>query len=166
MRCIAETLRLAWQDPGGSRPAPGGQASGLFELIVRLWDGWRPPIPEAVRDQALTFADQLRVVPESELVVVHGDPHPGNLLAVRPRRGAPNGWCFVDPDGFVADRAYDLGVALRGWTWLPTGDAARPRAEHYCSVLAQQSGVDPVRIWRWGFIERVGDPIPLIAQGR
>jgi streptomycin 6-kinase len=156
LRCIAETLRLAWQDPGESHPAPGGdKASGLFELIVRLWGEQRPPISVAVRDQALRFADQLRVVPESELVVVHGDPHPGNLLAVRPRQGAPKGWCFVDPDGFVADRAYDLGVALRDWSWLLAGDAARPRAEHYCGVLAQQTGVDPVRIWRWGFVERV-----------
>jgi streptomycin 6-kinase len=156
LRCIAATLHLAWQDPGESRPAPGwDKASGLFELIARLWDEQRPPIPVAVRDQALRFADELRVVPESELVVVHGDPHPGNLLAVRPRQGAPNGWCFVDPDGFVSDRAYDLGVALRGWTWLPAGDAARPRAEHYCDVLAQQTGVDRVRIWQWGFVERV-----------
>ena len=156
LRCIADTLRLAWQDPGGSRPAPGGdKASGLFEMIVRLWGEERPPVPEAVRNQALRFADQLRVVPESELVVVHGDPHPGNLLAVRPRPGAPNGWCFVDPDGFVADRAYDLGVALRDWSWLLAGDGARQRAEHYCGVLAQRTGVDAVRIWRWGFVERV-----------
>ena len=56
---------------------------------------------------------------------MHGDPHPGNLLAVRPRQGAPKGWCFVDPDGFVADRAYDLGVALRDWSWLLAGDAAQ-----------------------------------------
>ena len=50
-------------------------------------------------------------------MLVHGDPHPGNLLRVRvPRPGAETGWCFVDPEPFVADRAYDLGVAVRDFS--------------------------------------------------
>jgi streptomycin 6-kinase len=48
--------------------------------------------------------------------VVHGDPHPGNALrGVEPREGAGPGYVFVDPDGFLADPAYDLGVILRDW---------------------------------------------------
>lgn len=87
---------------------------------------------------------------------MHGDPHPGNLLTVRePRPGAETGYVFVDPDGFVADRAYDLGVALRDWTSLLLGPDARRVAEGYCAVLAARSGVDAQRIWEWGFLERV-----------
>jgi streptomycin 6-kinase len=156
LRCIADTLHLAWQDPGESQPARGAdKASGLLELIERLWAEQQPSASEAVRDQALRFAEQLTVVSERELVIVHGDPHTGNLLAVPPRPGAPDGWCFVDPDGFVADRAYDLGVALRDWNWLLTDYGARATAERYCGILAEHTGVDPVRIWRWGFVERV-----------
>jgi streptomycin 6-kinase len=40
-------------------------------------------------------------------VVCHGDPHAGNVL----RRG--DGWALIDPDGFVGERAYDLGVVMR-----------------------------------------------------
>ena len=71
---------------------------------------------------------------DRDLVVVHGDPHPGNLLAVRaPRPGADTGYVFVDPDGFVADRAYDLGVALRDWSSTLLGPDARTVAEGYCA---------------------------------
>ena len=90
------------------------------------------------------------------MVVVHGDPHPGNLLAVpNPRPGAETGYVFVDPDGFVADRAYDLGVALRDWCGWLLGPDARRTAEGFCAVLAERSGVDAQRIWEWGFLERV-----------
>lgn len=62
---------------------------------------------------------------------------------------------FVDPDGFVADRAYDLGVALRDWSSRLLGPDARKVAEGYCALLADRSGVDAQRIWEWGFLERV-----------
>jgi streptomycin 6-kinase len=49
-------------------------------------------------------------------VVVHGDPHVGNMLPVLgPRPGAVDGQVFIDPDGFLADPAYDLGVLVREW---------------------------------------------------
>ena len=92
----------------------------------------------------------------SELVAVHGDPHPANLLQVpSPRAGAASGWCFVDPDGFVADRAYDLGVALRDWSSHVEAPGGRARLEGWCELLAARSGVDATRIWEWGFLERV-----------
>ena len=59
-----------------------------------------------------------------------------------PRPGAETGYVFVDPDGFVADRAYDLGVALRDWSSTLLGPDARRVAEGYCAVLAERSGVD------------------------
>ena len=95
--------------------------------------------------------------------MVHGDPHPGNLLAVRaPRPGADTGYVFVDPDGFVADRAYDLGVALRDWSSTLLGPDARTVAEGYCAVLAEHTGVDAQRIWEWGFLERVSTGLYLL----
>ena len=94
---------------------------------------------------------------------MHGDPHPGNLLAVRsPRPGADSGYVFVDPDGFVADRAYDLGVALREWSAELLGPDARRMAEDLCATLAERSGVDATRIWEWGFLERVSTGLYLL----
>jgi hypothetical protein len=48
--------------------------------------------------------------------------------------------CFVDPDGFVADRAYDLGVALRDWTGLLLGPDARRTAERLAPFRPSGAG--------------------------
>jgi streptomycin 6-kinase len=157
LRCLVDTLALAWLDPGPTRPLPGqDKASGLAQLIREAWDRLDQPCSVQVIDQALAYAGRRAAEADRDLVVVHGDPHPGNLLAVRaPRPGADTGYVFVDPDGFVADRAYDLGVVLRDWSSTLLGPNARTLAESYCSVLAKHSGVDAQRIWEWGFLERV-----------
>ena len=70
---------------------------------------------------------------------------------------------FVDPDGFVADRAYDLGVAMRDWSERllePQTLAGLPRIS--ARTLAERSGVDATRIWEWGFIERVSTGLYLL----
>ncbi len=89
-------------------------------------------------------------------VVVHGDAHPGNALMVpAPREGAESGFVLVDPDGFLADPTYDLGVVLRDWSsQLLVGDAMAV-AHRYCDRLAAQSGLDGEAIWQWGYVERV-----------
>ena len=157
LRCLADTLALAWQDPGESRPAAGlDKASGLAELIREAWRRLDRPCSNRVVDQALAYAERRAAEADRDLVVVHGDPHPGNLLAVLdPRPGADTGYVFVDPDGFVADRAYDLGVVLRDWSGTLLGPDARSVAHGYCRVLADHTGVDAQRIWEWGFLERV-----------
>ncbi len=152
---IADALTQAWQPPGEVPPVD--KAGDLGRLISTVWHQQGRPCSERVVSQALDFADRRAAEPQPELVVAHGDPHPGNLLAVRsPRPGAETGWCFVDPDGFVADRAYDLGVALRDWSSrLIESPDPRGTAEAYCRLLAEHTGVDATRIWEWGFVERV-----------
>jgi streptomycin 6-kinase len=64
---------------------------------------------------------------------VHGDAAAANVLQVlAPREGAETGFVLVDPDGFVGDPAYDLGVALRDWCpqLLASGDPLT-LARHY-----------------------------------
>lgn len=165
---LADTLRIAWQPVGDAPlPEPGqDKASGLHTLIAQLWPQLGHPGSERVVHQALEYADQLRTPDPEELVVVHGDPHPGNALAVPGRRpGAETGYCFVDPDGFVADRAYDLGVALRDWVGRLGGDDARATAERYAELLAARSGVDLTRIWQWGYLERVSTGLYVMSFG-
>lgn len=153
---LADTVSLAWQDPAACGRPEGPKAATLATLIETWFAGLDRPCPPAVVDQALRYADRLRSVPAGELVVVHGDPHPGNLLRVpAPRPGAETGYCFVDPDGIVTDRAYDLGVILRDWTSHLTGSDPRAVLAGYCRQLAGRTGVAADRIWAWGFLERV-----------
>ena len=131
--------------------------------IAGAWSRLGEPVSKQVVEQALRYAERRAAEATTELVMVHGDPHPGNLLAVLgPRPGAEAGYVFVDPDGFVADRAYDLGVALRDWTGLLLGPDARRTAERLCAVLAERSRVDAQRIWEWGFLEGVSTGLYLL----
>ncbi len=154
LRVLADTLAQAWLPAAGHPDPPLDKAGDLHALVTRLWAEQGAPAQEAVLVTALEFARRRAVVDPSEMVVVHGDPHPGNLLSAGTGR-SDAGWRFVDPDGFVADRAYDLGVALRDWSSHLVGSQARGQLEAWCTLLADRSGVDATRIWEWAFLERV-----------
>jgi streptomycin 6-kinase len=100
-------------------------------------------------------------------VVVHGDPHPANALLVRaPRAGAESGYVFVDPEGFLCEPEYDLGVVMRDWNeeLLAAADPLA-LAHEYCQLLAWETGLDEASIWEWGFIERVSSGLYMCAYG-
>ncbi len=160
MRALARTLRHAWQAPrwDDATVEPGTEkAAQLGELVGWLWESLDRPCSERVRDQAMAYSrSRAAAFDIDRCVVVHGDPHPGNALRIpAPRAGAESGFVFVDPDGFLADPAYDLGVVLRDWApQLLAGDAST-LARGYCRLLATETGVDETAIWEWGFLERV-----------
>lgn len=161
---LCRTLREAWSLP---RPAaltvdPAHEKAGaLGDLVRTLWERLGRPCSAAAAEQALRYAERRAAAFDLErCVVVHGDPHPGNALRVlEPRPGAESGFVFVDPDGFLADPAYDLGVVLRDWSpqLLASGGNgdATALARRYCRLLAGETGVDETAIWEWGFLERV-----------
>jgi streptomycin 6-kinase len=153
---LCAVLQDAWQD-SDAEAAP--KAEALAALVGRLWDELDRPCSARVVDLALECARR-RAGEAGRLVVVHGDPHPGNAL----RR--PDGtYVFVDPDGFVADPAYDLGVVLRDWCpELLAGDAPA-LAERYCRLSAARTGIDPAAIREWGFLERVSSGLHILELG-
>ncbi|WAL99792.1 aminoglycoside phosphotransferase family protein [Streptomyces sp. Je 1-369] len=171
---LCATLRRAWQVPRSPEllveAAEGGKARGLAVLVERLWRDLGRPCSIAAYDRAMTYAERRAAAHcPSRAVVVHGDPHPGNLLrlpaAGAPRAGAESGFAFVDPDGFLADPAYDLGVVLRDWcAELLSGDAPR-LARRYCALIAEASGTDATAVWEWGYLERVSTALYLLAHG-
>lgn len=118
--------------------------------------------------RALACATDLADPNPADLVLVHGDPHPGNLLrVVHPRPGGETGWCFVDPDPSVADRAYDLGVAVRDFssTLLDDPGTAAARLRSWCARVAAPSGTDPSRVWAWALLERVSTGLYVTSFG-
>ncbi|WP_375426171.1 aminoglycoside phosphotransferase family protein [uncultured Friedmanniella sp.] len=162
---LADTLALAWQPADEHPDAARDKARDLGDFVAQAWIEQDRPCPEAVVDRALTYAQRRRSDP-GEPVFLHGDPHPGNLLAVPSGRpGGETGWCFIDPSGFVADRAYDLGVVLRDWSGRLAGSGARPRLAQWCRLLAERSGVDATRIWEWSYLERVSTGLYLRSFG-
>lgn len=161
---LCQMLRQAWRAPRpvGLEVMPEDEKAGrLFRLVGRLWEGLGHPCSQRVVAEALRYAERRAAAFDLErCVVVHGDPHPWNALQVlAPRVGAEAGFVFVDPDGFLADPAYDLGVVLRDWCeqLLATGTprAAEALARRYCALLSAQTGIEGTAIWEWGFLERV-----------
>lgn len=167
---LCQTLAQAWTvpPPTGARLAPEQEKAGrLGQMVARLSEKLGRPCSQRVVAQALEFADRRAAVFDpGRCVLVHGDPHPGNALRVRaPRAGAESGFVFVDPDGFLADPTYDLGVVLRDWCpRLLDGDAPSV-ARRYCRLLATETGLDETAIWEWGFLERVSTGLYLLDLG-
>lgn len=173
---LARTLLRAWRVPVSVAPPVDRtthKAATLAALIERLAGGdavreagLRPAT--AVVDRALACAGELLDRrDETRQVVVHGDPHPENLLRLRQGRpGAEAGYVFVDPDGFRCEPEYDLGTAVREWNHHLLG-LADPVAtvRSWCTQLATLTGCDEELIWRWGFTERVSTGLYLIHHG-
>jgi len=168
---LCKTLQQAWLVPPRADQtitALEYKAQTLVQLIRELWNILEQPCSETIVFQALEFARRrMDAFDPQRCVVVHGDPHPANALLVRtPRAGAESGYVFVDPEGFLCEPAYDLGVILRDWNEKLLA-AADPLAlaHQYCQLLAQESGLDEAAIWEWGFIERVSSGLYIWAYG-
>jgi streptomycin 6-kinase len=169
---LSWVLHEAWRVP---RPAdmavpegpPEEKAGQLARTIAELWETLGRPCSERVVRRALEFARRRSTAFDpARCVVVHGDPHPGNALpAPVARPGAESGFVLIDPDGFLAEPAYDLGVVLRDWCGqLLAGDPVA-LARRYCRLLADSTGVDDSAIWEWGFLERVSTGLYILSLG-
>jgi streptomycin 6-kinase len=152
-RVLVPLLRNAWKVPLSSGAPFRSKAAGLLDIIAGLGPRYAADHTRAI-DLATRYATQLAASERAE-VVCHGDPHPGNVL----RRST--GWALIDPDGFIGERAYDLGVAMRdacrelAATELAQPGTALPTLRRECHQLASLADIDPARVWQWAFVERV-----------
>ncbi len=172
MRLGARVLREAWQvsrdpdDPGAPDADP--KVAVLRPLIDTELARITDPVSDEVVDRARALLDRRGDAWDPRrTVVVHGDGHIANMLPVlRPRAGAVQGHVFVDPDAFVADPAYDLGVLVRDWSTVLAA-SRDPSAElrGWCRMLADETGVDEQVIWEWGYIERVTSGLHIMGLG-
>ena len=150
---IVPLLRDAWRVSLGYGSPFEGKASGLLAILADLGPRYGHQHPDVLA-QATRYATELAASERPE-VVCHGDPHAGNVL----RSGS--GWALIDPDGFIGERAYDLGVVLRDACGEIVAAEASERGSGVtllregCRRLAELTDADPERVWRWAFVERV-----------
>jgi streptomycin 6-kinase len=171
---LCQMLCQVWRAPrpAGLLVAPDDEKAGqLARMVSRVWEDLEHPCSELVVTEALRCAERRAAAFDLQrCVVVHGDPHPWNALQVlSPRAGAEVGFVFVDPVGFLADPAYDLGVVLRDWCeqllTTRTAQAAATLAHHYCGLLSSHTGIEETAIWQWGFLERVSSGLYCLELG-
>lgn len=150
---VASVLVEAWRVPLDHGSPFTGKAIGLVSILDDLGERYGSQHSDAVW-QAYRYASELARSERPE-VVCHGDPHAGNVL----RRA--DGWALIDPDGFVGERSYDLGVTLRDACWEieAAEEAERGSASSWlrreCRRVAGLVDANPERVWAWAFVERV-----------
>ncbi|WP_019586466.1 aminoglycoside phosphotransferase family protein [Deinococcus apachensis] len=169
---LVGTLMQAWRgtaELARSLPEPSEhKAAGLLALVRDSVRQEEDPALHAVADQAVRYArERLAAHDPARQVLVHGDPHVGNLLPVEASRpGAETGHVFVDPEGFLCEPEYDLGVALRGWNGRLLA-SADPHSEvrAWCGAVARATGTEAEAVWQWAYLERVSTGLFLKRHG-
>jgi streptomycin 6-kinase len=147
---MADLLPRLWTTPEPDAPYPV-----LAETTAR-WSRELPAktaaigLPRQIADRAQGWADELAHGPPGRLL--HGDVHPGNILAARRRP-----WLAIDPKPWVGDPAFDLAQVLANWVSVDLGvvdrpaDAVRSRA----SELAERLSLDRERVLRWAVVKAI-----------
>ncbi len=167
---ICATLRRAWEVPKPTSPSltsGADKARWLARFIAAAWEELNRPCAECIIEQAPAFAEVRRSGFDPKLaVLVHGDAHSGNTLQdLQHRSTAGARFKLIDPDGLLAEPAYDLAIPMRGWSSeVLEGDAMRLGRER-CALLGQLTGVDTQAIWEWGFVERVSTGLLAMQVG-
>ena len=134
--------------PAAGCGLPTGAAAGrrLAGVITSLWEELGRPCSERAVAYALDCAQRRADAHDEErAVLVHGDVHQWNALR------APDGFRLVDPDGYLAEPEYDLGVLMRE---DPEDLLARDPRDR-SRWLAHRCGLDETAIWEWGVVSRL-----------
>lgn len=143
----AGVLRTLW------RPAPPdhGPIEDLA-LVAREWvEEFRTGpagYPERMRAQAGEVAGEL-LGTQRNLVVLHGDFNPGNVLA------SGRGWLGIDCKPLVGEPAYDLAQLLYNRVRTAVPGPAVDETARQVDLLARRLDLDASRISRWAFVKAV-----------
>lgn len=162
MKIICRALKEGWDVPvPGFEPNASG-FDWFRTFIPGAFAALHAPCDEAVIAQALARLEALekRTDPTS-YVMVHGDAHNNNMLRVP----GTNEYKFIDPDGILFERGYDLGVLMREW---PEAYGAAPLAagRARCDFLSGLTGVPGDDIWDWGFLQMTATALILLQIGQ
>ena len=155
---LCDTLNHAWITPDPLHPRTavlphGAEITDWFRThIPSAWERFHRPLSRSAVDRALAYLDESAVrMADSEAVLLHGDANVTNCLE-DPRH--PGSFRFIDPDGAVGEKAYDLGIAM---IVAQAGFADSPLevGTARCRRLHERTGIDAAAIWQWGVIQCV-----------
>jgi streptomycin 6-kinase len=165
---ICMTLKASWVQGSPEAPLATGitMAKSLSNFISILWEQLDRPCSTQVFETALSYAQaRARAFTPENAVLVHGDAHNGNTLqSLSQTAKSPSSFKFIDPDGIIAEGAYDLGVLMREWMDELMADPVS-RGRERCAYLSQLTGMEPQAIWQWGFIQSVSTGLFLLQMG-
>jgi streptomycin 6-kinase len=123
--------------------APRGRPPPGLIPLPRWFEALEPAAARhgGIFGPAAATARELLAKP-SEIVVLHGDIHHGNVLDFGPR-----GWLAIDPKGLVGERYFDLANLFCN---PDLAIATAPgRLARQATVVAEAAGLDRARLLRW-----------------
>lgn len=162
MEIICAAIRKSWEIPVQSlRYANIGDYLWFRSFIPEAYRELGKPCSDKVIDKALDYIGQLekRTDPD-KYVLVHGDAHNNNMLRVP----GTDSYKFIDPDGLIFEKSYDVGVLMREWPDEYMADplgAGLERAE----FLEKLTEVDRHDIWKQGYLQMVATALILMQIG-
>jgi streptomycin 6-kinase len=157
---LAATAAGVWRPaPACGLPTGADKGRWLAEHVTATWTALDRPCTERAIEHAVACVERRIAAHDDErAVLVHGDVHQWNALEDPSVSG---GFKLVDPDGLLADAAYDLGVMMREDPLeLMAGDP-----HERSRWLARRTGLDETAIWEWGVVERVSTGLLGTAVG-
>jgi streptomycin 6-kinase len=137
-------------------PAPDASFVPLAAYVAGWWDGLPRLTASAAGAEELVSAAVARgralVASQPQRVLLHGDFHPGNVLAAQREP-----WLGIDPKPLVGEPAYDLAQ----WLANQARDEMQPEEvvpilRHQIERFAAELGLDPARIAGWAFVKALG----------
>lgn len=146
----AGVLRRLWRTPSGN-VAPITSLADTVDDWNSSYMTERSGYPPALVSEAARIGSEL-ALSTSELVVVHGDFNPFNIL-----QAEREPWLAIDPKPLIGDPAYDLAQFLANYDQqaATSGDPKRFYADAI-AFFADALNLDRYRIAAWAFVKSIG----------
>jgi streptomycin 6-kinase len=121
-----------------------------FERCRAHFGGGTGPFPPRLFEEAESLYAEL-LSTSAPPTLLHGDLHHGNILAA-----GREPWLAIDPQGVVAEPAYEVGALLRNPMprLLRSPDPVR-LTERRTAQLSDELGLERVRVRGWGLAQAV-----------
>ena len=155
--------------PALHRP-PLPQLTRLSELAASWADDLTATLlesrvaPRRFVEQAIGLARELAGDPGTDVALLHGDLHGGNVLAAQ-REGAPT-WLAVDPSPLTGDPAYEVAPLL--WhRWVDaagSGDLRGALVDRLYAVV-DAAGLDEDRVRAWVTVRMMAEVLRAVQAG-
>jgi streptomycin 6-kinase len=160
---LCAALNKSWVKPElFNLPNAVHKATEMKDLIRSEWKSLDEPFSKQTLDLAMDYVEaRIKTYDPENSVLAHGDAHGFNIL-----EDANGEYKFVDPDGIIADKGFDLICIMRDWSDnLLAGDPLELLLER-CKWLSELTNVNTTSIWQWGYLGRLVIGLTLLKLGK
>lgn len=161
---ICRALEKSWipLDENDQFPTIIGIADWFHNYVMETWNTLNQPFSNELLTITNNFIKQRKAdFNPKKACLVHGDAHNYNIL--HDKSSTEESFKLIDPDGILAEPAYDLGVIMREWP-DELHVAPTEKLVERLNYLHELTGVAKTPIWQWGLIQCVATGLVLLQS--